>query len=83
MPPERWDRVQSVFLLLADLPANKQAEQLASVCGDDGELRAEVQSLLDSDRQNTNRISGAIANEAALFAASEVLRVTGSDPGAW
>jgi tetratricopeptide (TPR) repeat protein len=81
MPPDRWNRIQSVFLSLADLPPEEQAEHLAAACGDDGELYAEVQSLLDSDRQSPQRISGAIAGEAGLF--TGVRNLAGDRLGAW
>jgi hypothetical protein len=53
MPPDRWERVQSVFLSLADLPPGERAVLLDKECGGDDELRAEVESLLASDRESS------------------------------
>jgi tetratricopeptide (TPR) repeat protein/tRNA A-37 threonylcarbamoyl transferase component Bud32 len=81
MPPERWDRVQSVFLSVADLPPWEQAVLLDKECGGDGELRAEVESLLASDSESSHVISAAIANEAALCV--DVPNLAGSRLGPW
>ena len=67
MPHADWDRVQSVFLSLADLPPGEQAALLDKECEGDDELRAEVESLLASDGESSQIISAAIANEAALL----------------
>jgi eukaryotic-like serine/threonine-protein kinase len=78
---DRWDRVQSVFLAVADLPRREQAGILDAECGDDGELRAEVESLLESDRKSAENISSAITREAvSLLAAPDI---AGSRLGAW
>ncbi len=81
MPPDRWDRIQSVFLSVADLPRGEQAVLLDRECGDDGELRAEVKSLLASDSERSQVISAAIANEAALCV--DVPNLAGSRLGPW
>jgi tetratricopeptide (TPR) repeat protein/tRNA A-37 threonylcarbamoyl transferase component Bud32 len=81
MPPDRWDRVQSVFLSLADLPPGERAVLLDQECGGDGELRAEVESLLASDGESAQIISAAIAKEAALWV--DVADLAGSRLGSW
>ncbi len=69
-----WNRVQSVFLSLADLPPEDQARLLDTTCADDGDLRAEVESLLESDREGGRVISSTIASEAArLFGAGTLI----------
>ena len=81
MPFDRWERVQSVFLSVADLPAGEQARMLDAECGEDGALRAEVQSLLGSDRKSAENISSAITREAAsLFVSPDM---AGSRLGTW
>jgi serine/threonine protein kinase len=67
MPADLWDRVQAVFLSLADLPPEERAHQLDSACADDSALRREVESLLKSDRDSAQTISSAIGNETALM----------------
>lgn len=80
MPPDRWERVQSLFLSLTDLPDGERVALLDKECGGDDELRAEVESLLASDSER-GRISAAIANEAALLV--DVPNLAGSRLGSW
>jgi eukaryotic-like serine/threonine-protein kinase len=49
MTPERWRRVMEVFHPAFDLPPNERDAYLAMACGDDAELRREVESLLAAD----------------------------------
>ena len=67
MPVELWDRVQAVFLSVADLSPDQRAQQLDSACGDDSELRCEVESLLKSDRNSAQTIASAIRSETVLM----------------
>ena len=49
---ERWDAMTSIFADAVELPSAERPAFLAQACGPDGELRAEVESLLaahDSD----------------------------------
>ena len=73
MPHADWDRVQSLFLSAADLPPDEQARFFDSACGGDRGLRAEVESLLASDRRSGERISLAVESEAALLFDAEAL----------
>ncbi len=45
----RWERVQQIFEVAADLPESARAARLSELCGDDAELRKEVESLLSFD----------------------------------
>ncbi|MGH9841172.1 MAG: tetratricopeptide repeat protein [Blastocatellia bacterium] len=49
MNPERWQRVEELFLTVADRPAAEREAYLTRVCGGDEELRHEVLSLLARD----------------------------------
>ena len=44
-----WRRVEEIFDEVAALPAGERGERLAELCGDDGALRLEVESLLAAD----------------------------------
>ena len=46
---ERWARVADLFEAVMDLAPADRAAQLDALCGDDTDLRAEVERLLDSD----------------------------------
>ncbi|MGH9853117.1 MAG: hypothetical protein ACREBD_25040, partial [Blastocatellia bacterium] len=49
MNPERWQRVEELFLTAVDRPAAEREAYLTRVCGGDEELRREVLSLLARD----------------------------------
>ena len=49
MNAERWRRISAVFDELCDAPAAERNTLLAQCCGDDGDLRREVSSLLEAD----------------------------------
>ncbi len=49
MSPERWEKVKDLFIELDGLAASEREEYLSAQCGDDGELRAEVERLLAND----------------------------------
>lgn len=51
MTPERWRRVQDVFLAAAALPPAERAALLAAECGSDAELRARVERMLAVDEE--------------------------------
>src|ERR1700722_8703526 len=51
MTPERWQRIEDVYHAASGHEsAGERAEFLAEACGEDGELRREVESLLSQDR---------------------------------
>ena len=61
MGPERWQRLEDLFhAMLAMAPAERDAA-LTAACGDDGELRAEVERLLKADEQATQFVGSAAA----------------------
>jgi len=47
----QWQQVQELFEQVVELEPDKHAAFLAKACSDDAELRSEVESLLDHDRQ--------------------------------
>ncbi|MEX2189038.1 MAG: protein kinase [Pirellulales bacterium] len=50
MDPRRWQRVEQVFFAVLDRPEAERAAAAADLCGDDAELRGEVERLLAADR---------------------------------
>jgi eukaryotic-like serine/threonine-protein kinase len=46
MQPERWKRIKDVFQAVVDEPVDARAGLLDRACGDDAELRRDVESLL-------------------------------------
>jgi serine/threonine protein kinase len=65
MEPERWRRIEEVFLEAAELPAAEAFAFLDRACGDDVELRQEVQALLRSDLEAHQGLSAAVETAAA------------------
>ncbi len=58
MTPERWQRIKQVFEnAAARVPAERSA-YLDEACGDDEELRAEVESLLASEEHDLTLLDG-------------------------
>lgn len=51
MTETRWDTVLEIFDAVRDVPAAEREAFLLDRCGDDAALRAEVESLLDHDRE--------------------------------
>lgn len=49
MTPERMQRAYELFEQVLERPTGERSAFLAEACGDDGELRAEVESLLEHD----------------------------------
>jgi serine/threonine protein kinase/TolB-like protein/Flp pilus assembly protein TadD len=48
LTPARWQQIKELFSLALERDADQRADYLQQACGDDEELRAEVESLLDS-----------------------------------
>jgi len=68
MPPDRWQRLEELFHAMLELPAESRAESLSAACGDDTELRADVERLLDSHAQASKFVSGAAAGVESVAA---------------
>ena len=65
MTPERYQQVKRVFAEASALPPAERGAYLERKCGDDVELRAEVESLLEHDGRSLP-IRSEIARGAAL-----------------
>src|SRR5437879_10756 len=51
MNAERWEQVKTIFHHAVECATDTWAQLLEQSCGDDRELRTEVESLLSSDRE--------------------------------
>jgi serine/threonine-protein kinase len=65
MDPERWRRVDRLFVAALELGKEERERFLARECGEDEELRRQVESLLAHDRPDSFLEDGAAATEAA------------------
>ena len=70
MDADRWERTKQILEEALRLAPNQRDEYLASACGDDGELRAEVESLIASYEEAGSHFMKAPA--------PEVLEITSS-----
>ncbi len=68
MSPERWQQVEQVFQSALELQPAERAAFLAKACGDDAELRHEVEALLVFQTGMSGVIQGAVHEAAGLLA---------------
>jgi tetratricopeptide (TPR) repeat protein len=74
MTPERWRRIEQLYNAARENEAKHRAAFLAEVCGSDGELRHEVESLLDQEFSSKATLVGHRA--ADLFHNKDGLELT-------
>lgn len=83
MDTARWKRVEAVFYDALDRPTAERARYLASTCGEDLELRLEVESLLASMAGASESMREAIAAVAGSVATTGVASLVGKRVGAY
>jgi hypothetical protein len=54
MEPERWSEIERIYHLAREQVADRRAAFLEQTCGGDGELRREVESLLNHAQGRRN-----------------------------
>jgi serine/threonine-protein kinase len=64
MDSARWERIQSLFHDVADLPEPEQRTFLKTACGDDQALIAEVFALLEEDARGSSLLDRDLAHVA-------------------
>lgn len=52
MTPERWRKIESIFQTVVEKPKTERQQMLTQYCGNDTELRREVEALLSEDDTN-------------------------------
>ena len=65
MTPERWQQVKNIFHQALEQETGRCGEFLDQACGDDAELRREVESLLREDQGATNPLDKPLSQVAA------------------
>jgi serine/threonine protein kinase len=68
-----WQRIQSIFLAAADLPAEERDHAVGVLCEGDTELFDEVHSLLAADNDSSVTIDSAIQGVAATILDTPIL----------
>jgi len=64
MPPERWQQIEEIFQAAVECSADERAAFLAKACGEDKEIRREVESLLAYQAPARGFIQSAVKNVA-------------------
>lgn len=59
----RWNLIEEIFHSALERPLSERSEYVANACGDDAELRSEVESLLMSDRAATVELEALVAGD--------------------
>jgi eukaryotic-like serine/threonine-protein kinase len=73
MTPEKWQNVKAVFSEIQSLPSEQRDGFLDRACGDDQELRNEVERLLASYDENDSFLeNSAVAEVADIFFEKEI-----------
>jgi serine/threonine-protein kinase len=80
MNPERWLRIEEIFLTAIEQPAGDRQAYLTRACGADEDLRREVLSLLDRDTDE-DFILDPIANAARAVTVNSKNDLTGDRIG--
>ncbi len=79
--PERWRRVDGILEAALELPAGERDAFLERTCGDDADLRREVDSLLAHDRADDFLAAPAASEAARLLVAAAVQPLVGQRIG--
>jgi serine/threonine-protein kinase len=67
MNPDWLEQIDQIFQSALDLPSEQRADFLASQCGKDSELRAEIESLLSAHENSGSFIDNSAADMAAAL----------------
>src|SRR5687767_14477028 len=73
---ERWQKIESIFEKALSLSREERDRYLDESCGDDPELRAELQRLLDANEE-----AGEFLERLDVTAAAKLLDTTSTAPG--
>jgi eukaryotic-like serine/threonine-protein kinase len=71
MNPDRWRQIGQLYHTALEMEPTTRAAFLDATCGDDDELRREVQSLLQAHEQADGFIAGKVAGVVAEMAAQQ------------
>ena len=63
MTPERWAQIEELFHRAAESDPQHRAAVLDRACGDDSDLRAQVEALLFCDRNARSKMQNAVRSE--------------------
>ncbi|MBZ5618581.1 MAG: AAA family ATPase [Acidobacteriia bacterium] len=67
MKPERWDEIQRIFRSALTLASDSRTSYLERVCGEDSDLRREVESLMAAGRSAGGFLQAVVGRAAATL----------------
>jgi eukaryotic-like serine/threonine-protein kinase len=70
LTPERWAQVEQLFHRAAESDPQHRAAVLDEGCGNDWELREQVEALLSSDKSARGRVQATVRSEYKAVAFS-------------
>ncbi|HVF27638.1 MAG TPA: serine/threonine-protein kinase, partial [Pyrinomonadaceae bacterium] len=79
MSPEHWQQVEEIFQTALDLEPEERAPYLTLACGNDAELRREVEKLLSQYEQAGDFIDGPLYEQSGISALAALMNRAG-DP---
>jgi eukaryotic-like serine/threonine-protein kinase len=62
MDPELWQRLTPLFDAALEIPKEKRSEFVVQVCGEDGELKQELERLLSANDQESDTFDDPLVN---------------------
>ena len=62
---DRWRQIEEVVRAASDVPENQRDAFLREICGDDEQLRLEVNDLLADEYEESPRIAGIVEDATA------------------
>ena len=83
MTPERWARLQAAFHRVVESAPPERDATLRLACGDDLELRREVEAMLESDAEGDQRLRAAIDGAATKVVEHKRASLIGTFLGAY
>lgn len=79
MTPERWSQIEEIFQTALDLPLVERAKYVHDTCGDDVELRDEVEKLLAQFDESSDFIEQPIVADSGIGVFASLID-DGDDP---
>src|SRR5262245_42704162 len=79
MNDSRWERIQTVFHLAADLPAAERRQYVVAECADDPSLADEVLAMLDEDARDDSVLDRDVSHLARAMLDTPVVPILPTD----
>jgi serine/threonine protein kinase len=81
MAVDRWNLIEEIFHGALERPLAERQEYVLSACGDDSELRLEVESLLANDREAAGTVGSLVVSDLRTIIMEPAVAATGTRVG--